>query len=82
MFEQVLKINIKACSKENDHETYIFFNTPNANPELGNGWSNTGEMTLSETVTFLDNIKTLDYNLLSEEEKNDFSSFSIAKIKK
>lgn len=68
--------------KDNDYETYIFFNTPNANPELGNGWSNTGEMTLSETVTFLENIKTLDYNLLSEEEKNDFAYFSITKTKK
>ena len=67
--------------QDNDFEACIFINTPDFNPELGNGWSNTGEMTLKEAVGFLIKMPILDYNLLADDEKRDFEYFSSSKMK-
>ena len=65
---------------DNNFETYIIVNTPAANAELADGWSNSGEMTLDETIDFLENLKVLDYELLPDDEKHNFKYFSSSKI--
>jgi antitoxin component YwqK of YwqJK toxin-antitoxin module len=68
--------------QDNNFEPYIIINTPEHNePELGDGWSNLGEMNFEETVKTLEEMNTLDYNLISEDEKEDFTYFSSSKIK-
>jgi antitoxin component YwqK of YwqJK toxin-antitoxin module len=68
--------------RDNKFEPYIIINAPEHNePELGDGWSNLGEMDFEETVKRLEEMKTLDYNLISEDEKEDFTYFSSSKIK-
>ena len=69
--------------RDNNFESYIFYNTPNYEGiELVGGWSNSGEMTFEEAVIFLKNMKILNYDLLSEDEKNNFKYFSSSKLKK
>jgi antitoxin component YwqK of YwqJK toxin-antitoxin module len=65
---------------DNNYETYIVVNTPAANPELADGWSNSGEMTLDETIDFLEKLKVLDYELLADDDKHNFKYFSLSKI--
>lgn len=68
--------------RDNNFKTYIIINTPEHNEaELGDSWSNLGEMNFEETVKTLEEMNTLDYNLISEDEKEDFTYFSYSKIK-
>lgn len=68
--------------RENDFKTNIFYNIPKYDgASLGDGWSNSGEMTFDESVNYLKGLGIIDYELLSEDEKDNFKYFSSSKLK-
>ena len=73
---------ITADDRDNNFMTYIIDNTPEYDDaQLDDGWSNLGEMNFEETVKMLEEMKSLDYNLICDSEKNDIIYFSSSKIK-
>lgn len=68
--------------KDNDNEICLFDNTPDYDhPSLLNGWTSTEGMIFKEAVEFLNKMPVLDYNLLSDDDKEDFKYFSSSKMK-